>query len=84
MESAVQNLSRLVTDSELGELEREEAVIALNRVGDLAKRPKKPDVVKVLSEKLEIVRKIVGNTGAFATAAAPLLKIIWDWLQSAR
>ena len=82
VESAVQSLSRLIGDSGLGELEREEAVIALIRVGDLAKRPKRPDVLKVVGEKLETVRKIVGNTGALATAAAPYLKIIWDWTQS--
>jgi uncharacterized protein (DUF608 family) len=76
--TAVTELSRAVEKSQLPELDREEVILALQRVAELSKREKTPDVIKKANEKLELIRNTLEISKDLALVAAPYLPILYQ------
>lgn len=71
--ATIRDLKELIAASVLPDLEKEDATLALSRLADLSAKPKSPDVLARISDKVEEVKKIVADGGALAATAAPLL-----------
>jgi len=67
-------LKELFNRSSLGELEKEEATLALSRLGELSTKPKSPELLKKVSEKIDYLKDIATDIGAMGTIAFPLLE----------
>ena len=67
-------LNELFKRSTLGELDKEEAILALSRLGDLSAKPKTPELLAKVSEKITYLKNIATGIGAIGTTALPLLE----------
>jgi hypothetical protein len=74
---AVLGLKRLVEQSSIPHLDREEISLALDRIGELSKREKSADVIAKANEKLEFVKKTLSISKDLANIAAPYLPLLY-------
>ena len=70
---AVSKLKGLIAPSSIPELDREEAMAALDRIESLSKKEKTPDVVSLAKDKLSVVKSAVSIAKDLALVAAPYL-----------
>lgn len=79
VDEAAQKLIELIKGSQLGELDKEEIVDHVNRVQDLAKKEKTPEVAERAKSRLELIRStldLAKDAGGLAVRAAPYLATI--------
>ena len=72
-------LIELTKKAELPELVKEEAVLALDRVKQLADKPKSEEVVKLAKDKLDIFKNSIDVGKTLGEIALPLLVKLYTW-----
>lgn len=72
----VAKLRALAKGLDIGELDHEELDSALLRLTQLSQKPKSPDLLEKVKDKLEYIKSIFSNSISLATEAAPYLGAI--------
>jgi hypothetical protein len=72
----VQRLRDLLQKAPIADLDREEALLALDRIGQLARKERTPDVVGKIKGKLELVKATFDVAKDIAQVAAPYIGAI--------
>jgi len=65
------NIREAIKQSDLTQLDKEDATEALDRAEDLAKREKTPGVLTRIKDKLSVVQKIAATSAKLGATAAP-------------
>jgi hypothetical protein len=77
VEENIQKLGELLGRCGIADLDKEEAVLALERLRSLDLKPKTPDVVAKAKEKLELVKSTLETAKEIYSFAAPCLQILF-------
>jgi len=80
--TTIRELKELFQGSSLTELDKEEATLALSRIGDLSAKSKSPELLAKVAEKIGYLKKIAADAGAIGTTALPLLEKLYHWISS--
>jgi hypothetical protein len=72
----VRRLRELLNQAPIPELDKEEATLALDRILQLARKEKTPNVIGKFNEKLDLVRKTFDLAKDIAAVAAPYIAAI--------
>jgi hypothetical protein len=72
----IRKLRELMQNMSVDELEREDGLAALERISQLARKPKTPDVIKKAKEKLELVKAMFDLAKDVGTVAAPYITLL--------
>jgi ABC-type Fe3+/spermidine/putrescine transport system ATPase subunit len=73
--SAIKSLVELTKNSSLGELDKEEAILNIERVNQLAKKEKTPDVVEHAQKKINLLKSAL-EVGELAIRVAPYIETL--------
>ena len=76
IEESVKKLSELIGQSSVSDLDKEEANAALERIHQLAQKPKSVEVLTTANEKLELVKNTIGTAVELSKIAAPYIAIL--------
>jgi hypothetical protein len=80
-DKALAKMIELVTTSTLTELQKEETVRDLQRVAELAQKPRTPEVLELAKQKLELAKGVIAIGKDLAFMAAPFLEYLYQWFQ---
>ena len=69
-------LRELLQKAEVPELDKEEAGHALDRISQLARKEKTPEVAGKIKEKLEVVKTVFDIAKDVGAAAAPYIALV--------
>jgi hypothetical protein len=75
-DDALAKLTALLQGAALPELQKEEAIIALQRVQQLARKEKSSEAVKLAKDKLDVVKNVIDIGKGLAEIAMPYLQAI--------
>lgn len=75
-DDALAKLTVLLQGATLPDIHKEEAIIALQRVHQLAQKEKSSEVIKLAKDKLDIVKNVIDTGKGLAEIAAPYLQAI--------
>jgi hypothetical protein len=70
----IEDLKKLIADSALDDLDKEEAHAEVQRVAVLAEKPKTPDVLERMNGRLKSVTGIVQKSAVIAAQIAPVIE----------
>jgi hypothetical protein len=72
----IYKLRELLKSGDIGELDREEAENALERISQLAQKERTPEVLGRIKDKLDVVNGIFAVAANLATLASPYIDVI--------
>jgi hypothetical protein len=75
-DDAMAKLTALLREAALPDLHKEEAIIALQRVQQLAQKEKSSEVIKLAKDKLDIVKNVIDVGKGLAEVAMPYMQAI--------
>lgn len=75
MVRCLDELRSLISSSSLQEVDKEDALVELNRIRELADKPKSPDLLKRINDRLSVIAKITGSLSSIAVKAAPVIEL---------
>jgi len=75
-DDAVAKLTALLQEAALPDLHKEEAIISLQRVHQLAQKEKSSEVIKLAKDKLDIVKNVIDTGKGLAEITMPYLQAI--------
>jgi hypothetical protein len=78
----IAELKGLFNQSDVDQLEKEEALEALERIEELCKSEKTPQILIKIKEKLDLVTSIASSVASLSAQAAPYIAAIWSTIQS--
>ena len=76
IDESVKNLGELIYKCSASELDKEEAIAALDRIRQLAEKSKSPEVLAKANEKLELVKNTIGTAVELSKVAAPYIALL--------
>ena len=82
IENDIRQISRLLAESSLPQLEKEDAALALARISDLASREKAPDMLAKVAEKIESLKSIALGVSSLPPMIVPLLDLLWEKIKN--
>lgn len=78
VEVSLEKLKDLLSKSSINELDKEEALAAIDRINQLAHKPKTNDVIARAKEKLELVKNTIGTAVELSKITAPYIALIGE------
>ena len=78
-DDAVSNLLKIVSDSSLPNLEKEDAIEAIQRLPQLANLEKSPTVIERAKQRLDLVKSTIETGTTLAPIALPYLQYLYQW-----
>ena len=79
VDESIKQLGDLVSRSSASELDKEEAVAALERVRTLTTKAKSAEVIAKANEKLDLVKKTIGTAVELSKIAAPYITLLGEY-----
>jgi Uncharacterized protein conserved in bacteria (DUF2321) len=76
IEETIKRLNELVRECPANELDKEDATAALERIRQLAEKPKNAEVFARANEKLELVKNTIGTAVELGKIAVPYIAIL--------
>ena len=76
IDKSIGELKKIIPQSTASELDKEEAVLALDRLATLSKKDKTDDIITRAKDKLEIVKNVIGISTELAKIATPYLLLL--------
>ena len=74
----ISSLVELIRTSSLGEVQKEETLVDLERVSELAQREKTPDVIEAATKRLNLIKTAL-ECVKLGAAAGPYLQYLYHW-----
>jgi hypothetical protein len=76
VDRSISELQKMIPQTAASELDKEEALHALDRLTQLSKKEKSPDVIAKAKDKLEIVKNVIGTAVDLGKIATPYIAIL--------
>src|SRR5262249_55989050 len=77
----IASLVGLIRTSSLGETQKEESLVDLKRVSELAQKEKTPDVIEAATKRLNLI-KAAFEVVKLGAAAGPYLQYLYHWFST--
>jgi hypothetical protein len=78
---SISKLTELVNKCTASDIQREDAVEALERLPKLAQKEKSPDVIEAAKKRLDLVKTTLEISTNLSQIAMPYLKYLYNWFQ---
>jgi len=76
VDQSISELKKLIPQAPASELDKEEALLALERLTQLSKKEKTPDVIARAKDKLEVVKNTLQTAVELGKVAAPYIALL--------